>query len=342
MLSTQEDRALLCPNDTLANVQLMRKHASLFLWDANHHLKVAMNFLCKLQFSLAGKTVLELGYGQAPVLGVIARGLRAQSYSIEYSSTPWLSSLHIPFYTALHTRLASLAAADTLGRSFNLHAATAWGRSCGNSIDGMRTLKTTSERLAGVPDGSIDVSVSNAVFEHIADVNATFTALARVSRLGSVTCHQVDLRWHRNFSRPWDFLLTPERQWRPQDGLHNGNRLRLQEFLEAARRSGWRAVAIQLQHEPTSKEGQAYATTTLRKLRQCAGCRYRAWPLRDLNGCTANGMPMTSVFFCAEYVGQAAVGREPARGSCGRDRWIQEGYSKVRWSSFDSVSERCS
>ena len=350
MPSAQPHHALHCPKDTASAAHLMSKHAAVFAYDAEHHLGVAMKFLCKLSggpATLAGKTIMELGYGQAPVLGVIARGLHARSYSVEYSNTPWLSALHIPFYEALHARLARVSRAKgTLGESFNSHAAMAWARSCGRHRDaGMQLLTTSTEVLEGVPDGSIDVSVSNAVFEHISDVNATFAALARVSRLGSLTCHQVDLRHHKNFTRPWDFLLTPEHQWRAEDGLHSGNRLRLQEFLDAAHYSGWQTVEIQFQHEPVSEAGRAYAARTLQRLRNCAHCKYQHWPRRDLDGCTANGMPMTSVFFCAELVGRAAVHAEPARGPCGVDYWMQEGYSRLRRGRrgfmFNSSSNSC-
>lgn len=345
---TTRAHALRCPEDTQPDIEaLMSRHASLFIWDADHHTNVAMSFLCRLQggpSSLAGKAILEIGYGQAPVFGVIARGLHAQSYSVEYSGTMWLSRLHVPFYEALHARLAHISAAGTLGQRFDSHAATAWGRSCGlanRAKDGMKLLTTTSERLEGVPDNSIDLSVSNAVFEHIADVNATFAALSRVSRLGGLTCHQVDLRHHKNFLRPWDFLLIPNHRWQAADGLHSGNRLRLHEFLDAAHHWGWRTVAVNLQHERASKEAQSYAAKTLSQLRRCARCKYQNWPRRDLDGCTANGMPMTSVFFCAEYVGRNGVDVEPARGPCGQDSWIRDGYSGFRWAGFNSSSNRC-
>ena len=119
---------------------------------------------------------------EAVVLGVLARGMHARSYNVEYSATPWLSSLHMPFYHELHTRIRALAASGEFGPAFDVHAATAWGRGCGTPIAGLHTMQTTTERLAGVPDGSVDVSFSNAVFEHIADANATFAVR------GSIAC----------------------------------------------------------------------------------------------------------------------------------------------------------
>ena len=345
MSAVSSPHALRCPTDTQPDIEaLMSRHASLFIWNADHHTNVAMNILCRLRGgppSLAGKAILEIGYGQAPVLGVIASGLHAQSYSVEYSSTMWLSRLHVPFYEALHARLARISAAGTFGQTFDSHAATAFGRNCGRAKGGMHLLTTTSERLEGVPDSSIDLSLSNAVFEHIEDVNATFAALSRVSRLGSLTCHQVDLRHHKDFSRPWDFLLIPNHRWKAADGLHSGNRLRLQEFLDAAHHSGWRTVAVNLQHEPISRKAKDYAAKTLSQLRNCAHCKYQNWPRRDLDGCTANGMPMTSVLFCAEYVGRDAVDSEPARGACGQDSWIREGYTGWHWPAFNSSTDRC-
>ena len=335
-----------CPADSLQAKELLAQHMSAFTWDADHHLNVAMNAMCKLvggPQALANKTVLELGYGQAVVFGAIVRGLNAQSYNLDYSATPWISSLHVPFYRKLHARLREVAAAGTLGPHFNHRAAAAWSRSCGQQTDGVYVHVGTSEQLQGVPDSTIDFSVSNAVFEHIADAEATFAALARVTRLGGVTCHQVDMRHHVNFSRPWDFLLIPETQWKADYGIDHGNRLRLQEFLDAAHHQGWKTLSISVQAGPATAEARAYASQTLHELRQCTGCKYRNWPRYDLDGCTANDMPIVGVYFCAEFVGKPArSGKEkPLRGPCGEDNWSSPRNNRnprTRFGGFNGLS----
>ena len=267
--------------------------------------------------------MLEIGHGHAVVLGTLLRGLGAKSYSSEYSPTPWVSPFHVPFYTKLHQHIHTLAASGSLGE-YNIQAATEFAHSCGKNISGLTTLQTTSEALSGVPTGTVDFSFSNAVFEHIIDLESTFRSLTRVTTKGGMTCHQVDLRYHETgWKTIWDFMLHPDEEYGPEQWLHYGNRFRLQEFLDVAHKYGWEIDLVNLQHEEASEEVLNYARETLKKLRKCSNCRYQNWTKDDLDGCTSNGTPMTSIFFCARYTGMVRYS-QPARPPCGVDTWVRQ------------------
>ena len=237
-----------------------------------------------------------------------------------------MSFFHVPFYTKLHQHIHTLAASGSLGNTseYNIQAATEFAHSCGKNISGLTTLQTTSEDLSGVPTGTVDWSFSNAVFEHIIDLDRTFRSLSRVTKKGGMTCHQVDLRYHVNGRKtPWDFLLYSDEEYGPEEWVHRGNRFRLQEFLDAAHKYGWEIVLVNLQHEEASKEVLEYAQKTLKQLRNCSHCRYQNWTRDDLDGCTSNGTPMTSILFCARYTGRVRS-LPPARPPCGVDTWIRQ------------------
>jgi len=62
-------------------------------------------------------------------------------------------------------------------------------------------------------DESIDLSISCAAFEHFRDPVAVVKELARITRPAGLSCHTIDFRDHRNFSRPLDFLFMTEDEW---------------------------------------------------------------------------------------------------------------------------------
>ncbi|KHK01389.1 class I SAM-dependent methyltransferase [Desulfovibrio sp. TomC] len=66
--------------------------------------------------------------------------------------------------------------------------------------------------LAGLPDASADIIVSNSVLEHVADTQALFADLARLLAPGGVMVHRVDYRDHF-FKYPFQFLLYSKRTW---------------------------------------------------------------------------------------------------------------------------------
>src|SRR5262249_47878508 len=97
----------------------------------------------------------------------------------------------------------------------------------------LQTLHCGLERLTGVPDESFDLTISNAVFEHLCDVPAALRELYRVTKVGGLGSHQVDFRDHRDFSRPLEFLCEANFVRTVDKGsTDHGNTLRPHEMKE--------------------------------------------------------------------------------------------------------------
>jgi SAM-dependent methyltransferase len=63
-------------------------------------------------------------------------------------------------------------------------------------------------------DATFDVVVSTAAVEHFADPDAAISEIARLLKPGGITSHQIDLRDHRDFDHPLEFLRLSDRQWK--------------------------------------------------------------------------------------------------------------------------------
>jgi len=86
------------------------------------------------------------------------------------------------------------------------------------------------------PDGGFDVVVSLASFEHFQDPFTAAGECARVLAPSGVGLHQVDLRDHRDFAKPLDFLRYSDAEWRTVVETSKTvftNRLRKSDFVRA-------------------------------------------------------------------------------------------------------------
>jgi SAM-dependent methyltransferase len=101
---------------------------------------------------------------------------------------------------------------------------------------------------SGLPDGSVDFLFSNATLEHVRDPEAGIRESQRVLRPGGVTAHQIDLRDHRDFSRPLAFLAHGDEEWRRLSGegrFDHLNRWRLSDFTGAFARAGFDLLSVE-------------------------------------------------------------------------------------------------
>ncbi len=98
-----------------------------------------------------------------------------------------------------------------------------------------------------LPDASQDIIFSHACFEHFLDPDGAIAQIARLLRPQGVTSHEVDLRDHRDFSRPLDFLRYNDTLWRlSTSNRPNGvrNRWRAPEYRAAFERHGMEVVSL--------------------------------------------------------------------------------------------------
>jgi hypothetical protein len=97
---------------------------------------------------------------------------------------------------------------------------------------------------AGPKRAGVDFLLSQAVLEHVADVEATYAALAWWIKPGAMMSHQIDLRSH-GFGNRWNgHWQYPDPVWRVVKGnrLWSINRAPYSEHLEQMRRRGFRVV----------------------------------------------------------------------------------------------------
>lgn len=103
-----------------------------------------------------------------------------------------------------------------------------------------------------------DICYSCAVMEHVVDVESFVGKTYQLLSPGGFAFHWIDLRDHRDFSRPLDFLTIGKSEWHEIYGhaghfLH-GNQLRYSDYRQIFLQHGFRIVA----EEAYMKNGEEY------------------------------------------------------------------------------------
>jgi SAM-dependent methyltransferase len=130
------------------------------------------------------------------------------------------------------------------------------------------------------PDASFDVVFSNASFEHFADPAAAVRECTRVTAPGGLALHQIDLRDHRDFSKPLEFLRFEDEEWKK---LHERqpfcytNRFRKSDFERAFAESGLVLSSVDVNMKATLDPA----------LRQALDARFRERSQEDLEAISA-------------------------------------------------------
>ena len=96
-------------------------------------------------------------------------------------------------------------------------------------------------------DEKFDVCYSCAVMEHVVDINSFVAKTYELLALGGFAFHWIDLRDHRDFSRPLDFLTIGKSEWCEYYGdsghFFHGNQLRYSDYRQIFLQHGFRIVA---------------------------------------------------------------------------------------------------
>ena len=90
----------------------------------------------------------------------------------------------------------------------------------------------------------VDLLLSRAVLEHVADLDALFIDMRRALTPNGIAIHQVDLKSHgMHLANPLDFLIWPRWLWWLMYS-HKGapNRVRAHRYRELAEKHGLRVI----------------------------------------------------------------------------------------------------
>lgn len=149
------------------------------------------------------------------------------------------------------------------------------------SVEGVLTTHAEpAEDLAGLADGSVDVVMSNAVLEHVEDIDKALRELRRVSRPGAWHFHQIDLRDHWDQSRPLEHLLLSGADFhetRVQSRFDRGCQWRLGDILANIAAAGLQVVEV----SPNLQADDRYLADLLPRLR-ASDSHYARYPEDDL------------------------------------------------------------
>lgn len=127
-------------------------------------------------------------------------------------------------------------------------------------------------------DDSLDFAFSHATLEHVADPAKTIAALRRVLRPGGITAHVIDLRDHRDFDKPLEFLKIDAAVWKeeykdPEKQHLYMNRWRRSDFRKAFEEGGFEILSL----EPTIR------TEATEALRSTLHPDFRGYPVEELS-----------------------------------------------------------
>ena len=224
---------------------------------------------------LAGKRVLEIGPGINFGVSLTFACHGAEAAVTDRFLTPWDSSYHPKFYALLRDCLVDRWPAIDLSPLSNVISKEKY---CQGSIS---VYNNSLEKLSEIPKESIDLVVSNSVFEHLYSIKSAFSELARVTKTGGFGIHMVDCRDHRDFSRPLEYLLPSNKEFfqilRESHG-ECGNRFRPSEMRQFFESAGFEVIKVL----PDIFVDEEYLNEFLGRLRQTRRSHYRTYIPEDL------------------------------------------------------------
>jgi SAM-dependent methyltransferase len=217
--------------------------------------------------TLRGAAVLEIGPGQNLGTALCLASLGARVTVVDLYPPAWDELYHPRLYTALQERLCSERPGwDPEPIRMVVENAS--------HEPVLRCVATGAEAMPTVSDASMDLTLSNAVLEHCADLQAAVVELARVTRPGGLGVHEVDHRDHRHRDRPLEYLLMSDDRFESLfEALHGecGNRFRRFEVERLFNESG--LVVERVDVAETAE--RHYAEQVISQLNRAEGSKYR-------------------------------------------------------------------
>ena len=175
----------------------------------------------------------------------------------------------------------------------------------------IRRLVEPAHDLHSLRDSEFDVVLSNAVMEHVRELNRVCGEFARVTKTNGANIHQIDLGYHKNRDRPLDHLLMSEREFFAEAEAANfeyGNRWRASEFTARFQRAGF-----VVKNASVSQRADAAYVSEVQA--QSKGLRrsYGLWPAEDLGVLSMLLVAFRVPTITSKMKGSAAVASQKMR-----------------------------
>lgn len=189
---------------------------------------------------LKDKILLEIGPGQdlGIVLALAGFGLK-NIVIIDPFFIDWNPDFHPEFYNQLLLRLKNIYPAADFQLIQNILEKQS------HLDEQLQIYQVSLENASCVPNELIDISISNATFEHFVLAEQAVKELSRITKPGGLGFHQIDMRDHEHFDRPLEFLTCPNPIYRYITKISNalrGNRLRYTEYNQLFEQYGFKVT----------------------------------------------------------------------------------------------------
>lgn len=212
--------------------------------DSDYAIRIARSYIDALPGGpeyLRGKSVLELGPGTNFATGLALKALGADAvFMADRFLAPFKREYHEPLYKDFGEKLSRIYT------SVDKAVFTSYCRD-EYSSPLIKAVESPLETIQGL-FRDIDITLSNAVFEHLYNPLEAIQNLYSVMSSGGIGLHQVDFRYHREFDRPLEYLLMDEISYaRLFDSCHGecGNRTRPIQMTEMFKFAGFSEVECQ-------------------------------------------------------------------------------------------------
>lgn len=262
---------LLFPTNPENAVNLMHLNDAdeAVLDDAKYTLAVTKSYLNQISkfetIDILGKNILEIGpgrnFGSVAILMCLGANVSV--------SDRWLVPFSKKYHRKVYSRLAQLAPIEFA--NINLDPLLALSQA--DSHDGFISPYPDAESLILDDSAKFDILLSNAVFEHLIDIDKASQNLANASNIGSLHIHQIDLRQHSNFECPLEYLLmspTQYEEWLAKDLGHSGSARRRFEYEASFRTADFEVLEV----EVNGKVGSDYLKDFVPRLRAARDSKY--------------------------------------------------------------------
>jgi SAM-dependent methyltransferase len=229
--------------------------------------------------SLRARRVLEVGPGLhfvTPLL-LLAWGAASITLADRFLASHFIPEYHAPIYSRL---LEYLSTRSNINEAVRNHVSEMLERST-HEVGCLTLVPEGLEELSKHTKEKFDLTLSNAVFEHLRDPQLAFEGLRRVSAPESIGLHQVDFRDHRDFDRPLESLLMSDAAFLmefDQTLCEIGNRLRPLQYAGLLESAGF----LRAELVPNMWADASYLKEFLARLRGAFSSGYCVWPLADL------------------------------------------------------------